>query len=98
MNWLIVKDHLLYSSEAEIPLLWSPNVKGWLIGKDADTGKGWGKEEKGVTRMIWLDGITDSVEMSLSILWEIVKDRKAWHTAAHGSAKTQTWLSDWTEL
>ena len=40
--------------------------------------------------MIWLDGITDSVEMSLSILWEIVKDRKAWHTAAHGSAKTQT--------
>ena len=40
--------------------------------------------------MKWLDGITNSVEMSLSILWEIVKDREAWHTAAHGSAKTQT--------
>ena len=46
-----------------------------------------------MTRMIWLDGITDSVDMSLSKLWEIVKDREAWHAAAHWAAKAQTQLS-----
>ena len=88
-SWIFIQRT---DAEAESPIVWPPEAKSQLIGKDPDAGKDWGRRRRAWQRMKWLDGITNSMGMGLGGL------RESWHAAVHGVAKSWTWLSDWTEL
>ena len=84
--------------ETETPILWPLDAKNWLIWKDPDAGKDSRQVKKETVEDEMVGNITDSMDMSLSKLWELVMHRKSWHAADHEIAKSQTWLSRWTEL
>ena len=87
-------------AEAEAPILWTPDEKNWFIRKDPDGGKIEGGGRRGWQRMRWLDGITDSMDMSLSKFQEFVIYREAWPAAVHGVTKNQSDMTkqlNWTD-
>jgi len=82
-------------AETETPVLWPPEVKGWLIGKDPDAGKDW-RQEKGTTKNEMVGYITDSMHVNLSKIRVLVMEREAWRAAVHGV--TKGWTQPATEL
>ena len=86
--------HWCWSLSSEAPILRPPDAKSQVVGKDPGAGKDWGQEKEWEQRIRWLNGIIDLMDRSLSKLWQIVKDREAWHSAVHEVTKNQAQLGN----
>ena len=83
-NWIFIG-----RTDAKAPILWPPDAKSQLIGKDLDAGKDWRQKEKGRQRMRWLDSITNSMDVNFSRLWKMLKDRGGWCATIHESQRVK---------